>query len=208
MDTAVSRPVDAPLADLVDHDRAVVDGWLALDLCDALADEARALLGAGAMQPAQIGRGPARAVRPDIRGDRVTWLEDQPRTAARAALFAALDRLRADLNRSTLLGLFDCEAQFAAYPPGAAYAAHLDRHHGTDARLVSWVLYLNRGWTPDLGGQLRIHDPDAGPIDILPTAGRLVVFLSDTVLHEVLPARALRLSVVGWFRRRPLHPAA
>lgn len=190
-------------AGLVDRGHAVADGWLPPDLCDALAAEAHALCDAGALRPARIGRGPTHALRPELRGDHITWLEDHPPTAARTALSAALERLRRTINRATLLGLFDHEGHFAAYPPGTRYAAHLDRHRDTDARLVSCIVYLNRDWTPDLGGALRIHRPDAPPLDIHPLAGRVAVFLSDRTLHEVLPARALRLSVVGWFRRRP-----
>ncbi len=195
---------DELACDLAACGRAVVDDWLAPPLCDALAAEARALLAGGAMRPARIGRDPTSAPRPDVRGDRITWLEDQPKSRAQQALRAALDRLRLAVNRATLLGLFECEAHFAAYPPGAGYAPHVDRHRDDDARAVSWVLYLNRGWTPALGGALRIHLDDAPPIDITPSAGRLVLFLSDTTLHEVRPATALRLSLVGWFRRRPL----
>lgn len=195
-------PDEALAARLADDGLAVADGWLPPDVCDALAAEARALLAAGAMRPARIGRGPTSAARPEIRGDHITWLEDHPHTAARTALNAALERLRLAINRATMLGLFDHEGHFAAYPPGTGYATHLDRHRDDDARLVSCILYLNRDWTPDLGGALRVHRSDAPPLDVLPTAGRLAVFLSDRTLHEVRPAHALRLSVVGWFRRR------
>ncbi len=37
---------------------------------------------------------------------------------------------------------------------------------------------------------------------VLPIAGRLVCFLSDRFIHEVLPARRERLSLSGWFRKR------
>jgi len=35
---------------------------------------------------------------------------------------------------------------------------------------------------------------------VLPQQGRLVVFLSDRFVHEVLPSKRDRFSVTGWFR--------
>lgn len=188
---------------LADAGSAVLDRWLPAATCDALADEADALLAGRRMRPAAVGGGRERALRPDIRGDLITWLEDQPTTPAQAELFAALERLRLAINRTTFLGLFDYEGHFAAYPPGAGYGRHRDRFRDDDARVVSCLLYLNRAWRPDHGGLLRLH-LDEGPLDIEPLAGRAVVFLADRTLHEVLPARAPRLSIAGWFRRRPL----
>jgi SM-20-related protein len=63
------------------------------------------------------------------------------------------------------------------------------------------VLYLNEGWTAEDGGALRLHLP-GGPRDVLPSAARLVAFLSERFEHEVLPAQRERLSLTGWFRRR------
>lgn len=39
----------------------------------------------------------------------------------------------------------------------------------------------------------------AGPVDVLPVAGRLAMFVSDEVAHEVMPAFSKRHSVTLWF---------
>jgi Rps23 Pro-64 3,4-dihydroxylase Tpa1-like proline 4-hydroxylase len=39
-------------------------------------------------------------------------------------------------------------------------------------------------------------------LDILPMAGRLVLFLSGEFWHEVRPAKRPRMSLTGWFRTR------
>lgn len=57
-------------------------------------------------------------------------------------------------------------------------------------------------WLHEHGGQLRLHLAD-GPVAVLPAAGTCVLFRSDAVLHEVLPATRPRLSVTAWLRRRP-----
>jgi SM-20-related protein len=118
-----------------------------------------------------------------------------------------LEALREALNRECLLGLFELEAQLAAYPPGARYPTHVDRLRRDDARVLSIALYLNAGWRPEDGGALRLYLAAAGRApyaDVLPAGGTLVAFLSERFPHEVLPARRERLSLSGWFRRRAI----
>ena len=85
---------------------------------------------------------------------------------------------------------------------------------------MSVLLYLNPGWDAErLGGELRIFTRNAVPqpqavagrvaaragdgeswIDVSPEGGTLVLMQSDAVDHEVLPTRAPRQALVGWFR--------
>jgi SM-20-related protein len=44
---------------------------------------------------------------------------------------------------------------------------------------------------------LRLHGDAA--VDVAPVLGRLVVFLSAKVEHEVLPTWAPRLAVTAWY---------
>jgi SM-20-related protein len=83
------------------------------------------------------------------------------------------------------------------YPEGSFYKRHLDQFKKDDHRKLSVILYLNADWKDEQGGQLRMHLPD-GPKDFLPLAGRLVIFRSDEIEHEVLPATRERLSITGW----------
>jgi SM-20-related protein len=110
------------------------------------------------------------------------------------------------LNRELQLGLFELEAHFAAYPPGAFYRRHRDQQTGSNIRVVSCVLYLNSDWKgADDGGQLRLYldsEQSANYQDVPPEGGTLVCFMSERFWHEVLPASRLRLSLTGWFRRR------
>lgn len=136
-----------------------------------------------------------------IRGDHTCWLED-PLFPAEQLLMADMERLRLELNREAFLGLFDLEMHYAWYPPGAGYARHVDQLRGRADRVVSVVLYLNEAWVPADGGQLRLFDgEDARDID--PLADRLVCFVTAGREHAVLPTRQNRLSLTGWFRRRP-----
>jgi SM-20-related protein len=181
---------------------AVVPEFLPGAAVAALAAEARRRDATGDFRPARVGRGERREERGDIRGDRTLWLDEWAPARAEVALWAALERLRVAVNRATLLGLYSFEGHYAIYPPGAFYRRHRDRFRDDDARTLSCVLYLNDGWAPDDGGELRVHLEDGSSRDLAPGGGTLVCFLSDRCEHEVLPARRERYSVAGWFLRR------
>mgnify|MGYP002630721698 CR=1 FL=1 len=84
----------------------------------------------------------------------------------------------------------------ASYPPGAYYRRHLDSYAGKDIpRYLTVLLYL--GWAPQEGGQLRCHLP-TGVRDIEPIPGRVVVFYSQEVEHEVLCSLGRRLALTLW----------
>jgi SM-20-related protein len=154
---------------------------------------------------AGIGRGSSFEIKPQIRCDRVMWLEQATADEAIATYFAALETLRLSINRELYLGLYDYEAHFAVYPPGSFYKKHLDQFRGIGLRTVTTTFYLNDNWLPQHGGQLRLYTNATAPeefVDILPESGTLVAFLSAEFLHEVLPARRERFSITGWFRRR------
>src|SRR4029434_7475672 len=140
--------------------------------------------------------------RADMRGDRIAWLADRPHDAAETAAFALFEELRSACNRALTLGLFEFEGHYALYPPGASYARHRDRFRDDDARVLSCVLYLNDAWQPGDGGALRLHLHDGEALEIPPTGGTLVAFLSEAFDHEVLPARRTRIALTGWFRHR------
>jgi SM-20-related protein len=181
---------------------AVVPAFLPSPLVQILAEELAAKDAAGELRPAAVGAGHRRAVRADVRGDRIQWVAGAGSETERAVV-ARLEGLREGLNAALQLGLFELECHYACYPPGAFYARHLDRSPAGAERVVSVVQYLNPGWSLEDGGELRIHAADR-PVDVPPIGGTLVVFLSERLEHEVRPARRDRRSLTGWFRRRPL----
>ncbi len=166
----------------------------------ALREDLDRLQAAGALASAAIGRGASLGQRADIRGDATLWLDDARTGPAAAAFLASLDGLRIELNRRLFLGADQVEAHYAAYPPGARYARHRDRFRDDDARVISFVAYLNPDWRDDDGGALRLS-LEGGDIDIAPRTGS-VCFLSE-LEHEVLPATRERRSIAAWMRRRP-----
>ena len=116
-----------------------------------------------------------------------------------------METLRQAMNGLLYLGLRDYECHFSHYPEGAAYQRHRDRFRSDNARTLSTVYYLNEGWTPADGGVLRMHlqntDGSVRALDIQPDGGRLVLFLSAEIEHEVCVTRRDRYSITGWMRR-------
>ncbi len=190
--------------DLAERGWSVCDDFLPAEAIAALRAEAGRLWQQRRFRPAGIGRGEVRAA---IRSDCTLWLDEAAATPAQRAYRDAAEALRAVLNRELFLGLAELEAHYAVYPQGAFYRKHLDRFADADERSISLVLYLNADWHEADGGQLRLYT-GAGALDVLPAGGRCVVFRSDALYHEVLPARRVRYSLAGWFRRRVLGRVA
>lgn len=154
----------------------------------------------GFLGQARVGRGGARRNIAE-RGDEIAWLDDGAGGPGLAALRTRFDDLGAALTHQAYLGLRRREIQVARYPgDGARYARHRDtfRDAAGPQRRVTAIVYLNAGWIPAHGGLLRLYLP-GGPLDVAPRLDRLVVFLSERVEHEVLPAYAPRWAVTAWF---------
>jgi SM-20-related protein len=198
-DPAIQNLVSA----LAGCDWAVCEGFLDAARVKALRAEAEALRAAGRFQATGVGQDALR--RADIRSDESLWLTVEATPLAWSLVQRELEALRLAVNAATYLGLHEFEGHYAVYPPGAAYARHLDRFRDNNRRVLSVVLYLNADWSTGDGGELRLYPegPHASSLVTLsPGGGTLVSFLSERVPHEVLVAQRMRFSIAGWFRRR------
>lgn len=184
--------------------------WMELDLTRrlpagllaALRNEVAILDKTEAMNRAGIGRGTDLVKDRSVRRDKIAWLDGY--SEPQRLLFECLEQIREGLNRRLYLGLKRFEAHYATYHPGDFYKRHLDSFRGRASRVVSLVLYLNEDWGLEDGGELRVFSAaDSGQMvgQVRPEAGRAVLFLSEQVPHEVLPARRTRYSIACWFRQ-------
>jgi SM-20-related protein len=178
----------------------VLPAWLPDRLSSALLTVLET--NAASLREATIGRGEAQRHNRFVRRDKIAWLDEAD--ARLQEWFALMRTLRGELNRLLFMGLWDFECHLAHYAPGDFYKRHVDAFRGRSNRRVSLVAYLNRGWLPEHGGELVLYcDPKKDSDSVLrvtPVLGTVVIFLSEDIPHEVLPAQRDRYSVAGWFR--------
>jgi SM-20-related protein len=151
-------------------------------------------------EQAGIGREQAHSVNNFVRTDEICWITGESEAGQHWLNWTA--KLQQYLNRRLFLGLFSFESHFAHYSPGDFYKRHYDAFRGQANRVLSVVVYLNRAWQPDEGGELVLYlnDEDQQGIKVTPSFGTVAVFLSEEFPHEVLPATRDRFSIAGWFR--------
>lgn len=222
VDPTADPAVETIVERLADPGWAVVQGFLPAVETDQLARECRRLWEDGQFRHAGVGTGAGRRIRSEVRSDRVLWLTADVTSAAVRRYLERIETLRREINRALYLGLFEFEAHLTVYPPGAYYRRHLDRFRTAPQRTVSAILYLNRHWTPEDGGQLRIElgpdgrgtgeeesaddgrdDAEGGAtVDVVPRGGTLAIFHSARFWHQVLPAERERMSITGWLKTR------
>lgn len=154
---------------------------------------------------AGIGRANAHTINDFVRTDEICWIIGNS-NSGQAWLHWA-ESLQLFLNRRLFLGLFSFESHFAHYAKGDFYKKHKDAFKGESNRVLSLVVYLNKTWGNEDGGELVIYNKsDSYPllhnetIKVTPSFGTLAVFLSEEFPHEVLPAKRDRYSIAGWFR--------
>jgi SM-20-related protein len=182
----------------------VVDDFVDESYRKALLKEQVDLLNKGQYKKAAVGKGDQKQVRAEIRSDEVLWMDPTSLSPLQVVFWEKIEELKQVLNRRCFLGLKSFEGHFARYPIGSFYKRHVDQFHAVPHRIVTVILYLNDSWTEADGGQLRMYFPQEDGSerieDVLPVGGRLVVFLSEEIPHEVMPTLKERISITGWLR--------
>jgi len=141
-----------------------------------------------------------------VRGDFILWLDEANAGDAERNFFNKLSEFTQYLNRTCFMGIAKQEFHYAVYPEGTFYKRHLDTFMNDSSRKLSVVCYLNdEDWKPEYGGELTLYFEENGKEvakNIYPLQGRLVVFESQVLEHEVKPVNKKRLSITGWLKTR------
>ena len=195
--------IDALIQSLATHGYVICDHFLPAGTISALRDETNRRYGNQDMNAAKTGL--VSKTQSAIRGDHIAWLDEDDKNSNIQAYFGEMHKLKDALNQQLFMNIQSLETHLALYPIGGLYQKHLDQFsHGNNAksRQLSSILYLNSDWFAEDGGELRLYLSEDEHLDILPTAGKLVLFLSAKFWHEVRPAKRERASLTGWFRSR------
>ncbi len=182
---------------LADHGYAVADQFLSQQEVDGILQAGEFQSDGASFKKAGIGNSKSLQIQEAIRGDYIQWLDKKNSPASILIYLDRLDELVRFLNQTLFLSLKDVEVHMTVYPAGSFYKRHLDQFRQDDHRKLSVICYLNKDWDEEHGGQLRMYLQDRS-LDVLPLAGRLVIFRSDQIEHEVLPATRSRFSITGW----------
>ncbi|UPS92661.1 2OG-Fe(II) oxygenase [Bizionia sp. M204] len=161
---------------------------------------------ADVFKKAAIGNRVNEVIEKSIRGDVILWIDENRADPLEVAFFNKINNLIDYLNKTCFLGILHKEFHYALYPEGTFYKRHLDTFQNDDRRKLSFVCYLNEdGWLPENGGELVLYVNENGEETekvIYPFPGRVVIFESQLLEHEVKPVKTERLSITGWLKTR------
>ncbi|HAI17552.1 MAG TPA: oxidoreductase [Xanthomarina gelatinilytica] len=159
-----------------------------------------------AFKKAAIGNRVNEIIVKSIRGDVILWMDELQANEAEMLFFNKINNLVNYLNMTCFLGILHKEFHYALYPEGTYYKRHLDTFQNDDRRKLSFVCYLNEeGWLPENGGELVLYLDENGKETekvIYPFPGRVVIFESQIIEHEVKPVNKERMSITGWLKTR------
>lgn len=193
--------LDSVADSLANNSYAVIDNFLseqeALDCLAILKSNQEK----GNFKEAGIGTLGMHQIDKSIRGDEIKWLDNNNLSPASQIYMNQVQAMMRYFNRTLFLSLKDFEGHFAHYPSGTFYKRHLDTLKLSDHRKLSFVFYLNPNWNKGDGGELLLYLNEGNQEKILtvePILGRLVVFRSEILEHEVALAHKSRYSITGW----------
>lgn len=194
------------ISDLIEHQYSVVEGFFEKSEVDELRNSLLQKYEDDNFKKAAIGNRTNEVIAKSIRGDFILWLNESEAAPTEKTFFRKINEFIDYLNKTCFLGILHKEFHYALYPEGTFYKRHLDTFQNDDRRRLSLVCYLNdQDWKPEYGGELVIYKKENGvekPISIYPFPGRVVIFESQVLEHEVKPVKTERLSITGWLKTR------
>lgn|SRR5690606_12354132 len=192
--------------DLLQQNYSVIDNFFSEDEILLLRDTLLEKYREDCFKKAAIGNKFDQQISEQVRGDFVFWIDEASTSEVEELFFRKINAMVNYLNQTCFLGILHKEFHYAVYPKGTYYKRHLDTFQNDDRRKLSLVCYLNDlGWKKENGGELVIYPNDSSvePLVIHPLPGRVVVFESQILEHEVRQVLASeRYSITGWLKTR------
>ena len=199
----MNTKIENILNDLDQRGWSVQENFFTSELIQNLKETLSSFRQQGLLKQAGIGRKNDFHIEQAIRSDEIKWFDENSTNEYQKEYLKISHQLQDAINQRFYLGLFELEVHFALYAPNAFYKRHLDQHKNQDTRVITLITYLNENWEDGDGGELQIYINKGKTISVSPKAGTVVCFFSADYEHEVLPAKRERMSLTGWFRKRP-----
>ena len=194
------------IQDILEKKYSIIDNFFDTAEVDILRENLLEKYEEDNFKKAAIGNKTSEVVERSIRGDFILWINEAEAGKAEKTYFNKINSLVEYLNRTCFMGILTKEFHYAVYPEGTFYKRHLDTFQNDGRRKLSMVCYLNsEDWKPENGGELAIYTQEGGEekqLNIFPFPGRVVIFESQELEHEVKPVKVPRLSVTGWLKTR------
>ena len=192
------------IEDLLNQQFSIIDDFFSEIETTSLRDSLLLKYQEDEFKKAAIGNQFNEQIIKSIRGDFISWIDENTANEAESLFFRKVDDFIQYMNRTCFLGIQDKEFHYALYPEGTFYKKHLDTFQNDSRRKLSIVCYLNHeDWKEEFGGELVIYKENE-EIVILPMKGRVVIFESQVLEHEVKPVKKERLSITGWLKTRKI----
>lgn len=194
------------IQDILEKKYSIVDNFFDTAEVDILRENLLEKYEEDNFKKAAIGNKTSEVIERSIRGDFILWINEAEAGNAEKTYFNKINSLVEYLNRTCFMGILTKEFHYAVYPEGTFYKRHLDTFQNDGRRKLSMVCYLNNeDWQPENGGELAIYIEENGEekqVNIFPFPGRVVIFESQELEHEVKPVKVPRLSITGWLKTR------
>ncbi len=206
-ETGLNPLYEKVITDLVEQQYSIVENFFSNAEVLALRESLLVKYEEDMFKKSAIGNMTNEVIVEAIRGDFIFWLDESLCNTAERQFFDKVNDFISYLNRTCFMGIADQEFHYAVYPPGTFYKRHLDTFQNDNKRKLSIVCYLNdEDWQPEYGGELTLYHNNDGTetaLNIYPVQGRMVIFESNILEHEVKPVKQERLSITGWLKSRP-----
>ncbi|MBB6681797.1 2OG-Fe(II) oxygenase [Aequorivita sp. 609] len=191
------------ISDLINQKYSVVNDFFSSEEVVLLRESLLAKYEADKFKKSAIGNRVNEEIDKTVRGDFILWMDEKNANETENIFFNKINELVGYLNKTCFLGILYKEFHYAVYPKGTFYKRHLDTFQNDDRRKLSIVCYLNEdNWLVENGGELTIYTEN-NELDILPLPGRVVIFESQILEHEVKVVKeSERLSITGWLKTR------
>jgi len=194
------------ISDIANHQYSIIEDFFTLKDVLLLRQSLLEKHEEDKFKKAAIGNRVNEVVIKSVRGDIILWIDEAKANQAEALFFDKINDLIRYLNRTCFLGILQKEFHYAIYPTGTYYKRHIDTFQNDDRRKLSLVCYLNdENWKAENGGELVLYLNKEGQEEekvIYPFPGRVVIFESQLIEHEVKPVNTERLSITGWLKTR------